>query len=106
MQLPHPLLLHGEISADFRDLAFDCVQQIGGSAPRASPRSAAYDFGFRHSIPILTGRDADVCPLWNGTKLMFFGVCTAAEPLGRCADALGFDVSVGGGGRQRESYPR
>jgi len=50
MQLPHPLRLHGEIATDFCDLAFDCIRQIGGSAPRASPLRAAYDFGFRHSI--------------------------------------------------------
>ncbi len=51
MQLPHPLRLHCEIATDFRDLAFDCIRQFGGSAPRPSPQRAAYDFGLRHSIP-------------------------------------------------------
>jgi hypothetical protein len=58
LQLPELLRLHGEIAADFRDLAFDCIHQSVGSAPRPS-RRATYDFDFRHGIPygpILTGR--------------------------------------------------
>ena len=73
MQLPHPLRLHCEIATDFRDLPFDCIRQFRGWAPRRSPRRATNDFGLRHIIPscdpILTGWDADVCPLWNGTRL-------------------------------------
>jgi hypothetical protein len=33
LQLPHPFCLHGEIAAQFRDLAFDDIRQFGEPRP-------------------------------------------------------------------------
>src|SRR5205814_3789374 len=48
LQLAHSLHLHGKVATDFRDLAFNGIEQFGGSAPPLSPPRATYDLGFQH----------------------------------------------------------
>jgi hypothetical protein len=100
MQLPHPLRLYCEIATDFRDLAFDCIRQFGGSAPRPSPRRAAYDFGLRHSIPLLRPYpDRLGCRCMSSLERNENGVPRRVQPRGRGHEAdvltLGFDTQLG-----------
>ena len=47
LQLVYPLHLHGHVTADFRDLAFNGVRQFGGFAPTLSSPHGTCHLGLR-----------------------------------------------------------
>ena len=51
LQLAHPLHLHGQVTTDFHDLAFNGIRQFGGSAPPLSPPRGTYDLDFGMGSP-------------------------------------------------------
>jgi hypothetical protein len=61
LQLTHPLHLHGQVTTDLHDVAFNGIRQFGGSAPPLSPPRGTYDLGLRHGI-LRADPDSLGCP--------------------------------------------
>jgi len=98
LQLVHPLYLHGQVTTDLYDLAFNGIRQLGVSAPPRSSRRGTN--GFRHGSPQAHPVSLDARRMYRLERTIAFNcfsMCVTAAlcwPPGPSAEGQGFNVNI------------